>query len=95
MQEFGRTRPAQPSAGAARESRMVTTYGFTLQVSNGAYQVTGLPSRLAARTRCYRWAIENGDYHPPKLRNRWWQLWRPTEWEEGVAEALVEIERDR
>ena len=60
----------------AREYGCARTFGYT------TYSCSGMPSREAALENVYRRAFEAGDWKPRLLRERWWQIWRPTEYDE-------------
>lgn len=54
-------------------------YGCVRTFGTTTYGVEGCSSMDEARENVYRRAFENGDWAPRKLRDRWWQFWRPTE----------------
>lgn len=58
---------------------MPTTYGCTRTFGDWTLSVSGMPSREAALEDVYRRAFDKGVWRPRKLREKWWQFWRPTE----------------
>ena len=54
-----------------------TSYGCTKTLGNATYGVTGYPSAEEAEVAVHMLAYRDGNYHIPKLRDRWWQFWRP------------------
>lgn len=59
--------------------RSFTTYGVTRTFGGTTYRVEGLPSHEEALMRVHKRAFEDGNWTPPKLREKWWQFWRPRE----------------
>jgi len=53
-------------------------YGVQRTFGTTTYGVSGCSSHDEALESVYHRALENGDWTPRKLRERWWQVWRPT-----------------
>ena len=66
------------------------SYGFTHDTGCGSSSVTGCSSPIEAKIKAYRMSIACG-WEPPKLRDHWWQFWRPKSWPEGMAEAAESL----
>ena len=55
-----------------------TTYGVTRTFGETTYGCEGMSSREAALLNVYERAFNDGKGKPRQLREKWWQLWRPT-----------------
>lgn len=42
----------------------------------------------------YGRAFKNGDWSPPKLREKWWQFWRPVE-HNAVEAHFAKVETEQ
>ena len=60
-------------------------YGFRVTFYNRTYSVSGYSSELEAKLAVYGRAFEDGVWAPPRLREKWWQLWRPAQHNEIEA----------
>lgn len=58
---------------------MSTYYGFTKKFGHATYSDGGYSSRDEAVFEVYSQAMDDGNWHPPLLREKWWQFWRPVE----------------
>lgn len=65
---------------------MTTRYGASRVFGGTVYKVTGCLTRLDAEASVYRMMIRHG-LRLPRLRQRWWQFWRATEYPEGYREG--------
>lgn len=63
---------------------MSDSYGVTRTFGCTTYSCSGFSSHEEALESVHRRAFENGDWQPPKLRECWWQFWRP--WEHNELE---------
>lgn len=54
------------------------SYGCTRSFGCSTYSCDGYSSLEEAKMNVYSRAFKNGDWSPPKLREKWWQFWRPT-----------------
>jgi len=70
----------------------IISYGATRTVNGFEITTTGYPSKEEAVAACYEGPVRYG-WRPRPLRVRWWQLWRPREYEPGLALALQEAGR--
>lgn len=66
---------------------MTVTHGFRRTIGGISYDVDGCATAHQARKEVFRMMLKDG-WQPPKLREKWWQLWRPKEYEEGLGAAL-------
>lgn len=75
---------------------MSVSYGCTRTFGTTTYGVEGMSSSFRALLFVYRQAHEDGNYTVPALREKWWQIWRPTEYSE-IDKALLGLpyEEDR
>lgn len=62
-------------------------YSATRTFDGKIVAVQGASSELEAVAECYRGMLEIG-WRPQPLREHWWQIWRPSKYEPGLAEAL-------
>lgn len=58
---------------------MSAEYGYRKTFGIMTYGVSGCSSAEEAIEHVFRRAFENGDWQPRDLREKWWQIWRPTE----------------
>ena len=73
---------------------MAANYGFHKDFPGiGSFGVSNCKTPLEAQRVVYRMALKSG-WEPPHARERWWQMWRPTELPEGLAEALEDIAQE-
>lgn len=66
---------------------------FHMSATIGAhhYSVGGYSTREKAEYALYCLAQDNGDWHPPKLRDRPWQFWRPKEYTELEKRLIARV----
>ena len=71
-----------------------TTYGHSLELLGfGKYSVSGCSSPLEAEARVYSLFLQSG-WKPPPLRQRWWQIWRPTKYDAALSAAIEALEKE-
>lgn len=61
------------------------TYGLRVTFHNKTYGISGCSSELEAALDVYGRAYADGAWSPPRLREKWWQVWRPTHHDEVEA----------
>lgn len=74
---------------------MITYYGCTRTFGHCTYSVSGYSSREEAIFVIHCQAMDDGNWHPPLLREKWWQFWRPVEFtdlEKRLVARLLERE---
>ena len=57
-----------------------TVYGCTRSVGDRIYRVSGYSSPEEAEFAAMSMAQDDGQWKAPKLREKWWQFWRQTEY---------------
>lgn len=58
------------------------------------YTVDGAASKEDALLSIYSDALADGNYQIPKLREKWWQIWRPQEYTE-FQKRLIEASEEQ
>lgn len=53
------------------------SYGCTRTFGCTTYSCDGYASKEDAEMMVYSRAHDDGNWSPPKLREKWWQFWRP------------------
>ncbi|MBO6755455.1 MAG: hypothetical protein JJ902_03960 [Roseibium sp.] len=65
----------------------MATYMFILRINGAEFSSEGHKTLLDAKVSCYRMAFEYRAWRPAKLREAWWQFWRPAE--HNVIEKII------
>lgn len=70
------------------------SFGCTRQFGLSTYSNSGMRSLEDAHMDVYGRAFKNGDWSPPKLREKWWQFWRPVE-HNAVEAHFAKVETEQ
>ncbi|MBN8950876.1 hypothetical protein [Rhizobium sp. 60-20] len=66
----------------------MTYWTVSRHLGSSLYTVDGAESKEAALLDIYRDAIRDGNFSLAPLREKWWQFWRPVEYDDFEKKLL-------
>lgn len=71
----------------------MTHWTVTRVFGTSMYTVDGAETKEEALLSIYSDAMRDGVYQLPKLREKWWQIWRPSERSEFELRLIAAMEQ--